>query len=280
MLKLLCLRLNVMEKVFLLVVVLSGNTQLSNRNLHVQKSTWMKHAEKDVKVLTLSGSDEFNYIENHLNVVSGEDYSSISFKTLNGFQWISENIEFDYLYRTNTSSYIDIKKLQLFCRSNTSDYLYRGIKVSNYFKDQYISYVSGSDILLSRKAFNLLIENSENWEIDLVDDVSIGKILQKSNVPIEESKSIIFDNSFFKKTSFEHEYHFRCRVDSPFYFPRFLDKTLLKYIHRELDKDKIFFYKRFFYYIYFNFCRIFAFQKHYDFVTYYFFLIAKKIFKK
>ena len=49
-----------MEKVFLLIVVLSGNTKLSNRNLQVQKSTWMKHIEKDVKVLTLSGSDKFN----------------------------------------------------------------------------------------------------------------------------------------------------------------------------------------------------------------------------
>ena len=75
-----------MEKVFLLIVVLSGNTKLSNRNLQVQKSTWMKHIEKDVKVLTLSGSDKFNYIENHLNVVSPDDYSSISFKTLKGFQ--------------------------------------------------------------------------------------------------------------------------------------------------------------------------------------------------
>ena len=237
-----------MEKVFLLIVVLSGNTKLSNRNLHVQKSTWMKRIEKDVKVLTLSGSDKFNYIENDLNVVSPDDYSNISFKTLKGFQWISENIEFEYIYRTNTSSYIDIKKLHSFCRSNISDCLYRGIKVSNYFKDEHISYVSGSDILLSKNAFDLLIENTDNWDTDLVDDVSIGKILQNLNVPIEESNSILFDNDFFKKTSFEHEYHFRCRVDSPFYFPRFLDKTLLKYIHKELDKENILFYKRFFYF--------------------------------
>ena len=269
-----------MEKVFLLIVVLSGNTKLSNRNLQVQKSTWMKHIEKDVKVLTLSGSDKFNYIENNLNVVSPDYYSSISFKTLKGFQWISENIEFEYIYRTNTSSYIDIKKLHSFCRSNISDYLYRGTKISNYFKDQHISYVSGSDILLSKNAFDLLIENTDNWDTDLVDDVSIGKILQNLSVPIEESNSILFDNDFFKKTSFEHEYHFRCRVDSPFYFPRFLDRTLLKYIHKELDKENILFYKRFFYFFYFNFCRIFAIQKHYDFVTHYFFLIVKKVLKR
>ena len=159
---------------------------MSNRNLQVQKSTWMKHIEKDVKVLTLSGSDKFNYIENHLNVVSPDDYSSISFKTIkvfNGYQ--REYIEFEYIYRTNTSSYIDIKKLHSFCRSNISDYLYRGTKISNYFKDQHISYVSGSDILLSKNAFDLLIENTDNWDTDLVDDVSIGKILQNLSVQLK-----------------------------------------------------------------------------------------------
>lgn len=269
-----------MENVFLLIVVLTGNTKLSNRNLKAQKTTWMKQNEKDVKILTLSGSDSYEYNKNHLKVVSSDDYSGISLKTLEGFKWISENIGFEYIYRTNTSSYIDTKNLLKYCRKNENDILYRGIKVSNYFDNEHISYVSGSDILISKKVFQLLIENSKDWDTNLVDDVSIGKILQKFNIPIEESNSIIFDNSFFKKKSLNHEYHFRCRVDSPFYFPRFLDKTLLKYIDKEINKDRIFIYKRLYYFLYFNLCRFLAIRKHYDFLTYHFFIIAKKILKR
>lgn len=266
-----------MEKVDILIVVLAGNTTLSNRNLKAQKLTWMQKMEKGVKILTLSGGDKLSYDGTHLTVVSNDNYSDISFKTLKSFEWISENIEFNYLFRTNTSSYIDTKNLRQFCKSNNKEFLYRGKKVSNYFDDTHISYVSGAEILLSNNVFQLLVENKEHWNTNLIDDVSIGKILQNLNIPIEESKSIIFNNSFFRINSFNHEYHFRCRVDSPYYFPRFLDSTLLKYIHKELNKDKILFLKRLSYFLYFNMCRIFAFQKHYDFLTYHFFRLAKKI---
>ena len=266
-----------MEKVDILIVVLAGNTKLSNKNLKAQKLTWMQNIEKDVKVLTLSGGDKFSYDGTHLTVLSSDDYSSISFKTLKCFEWLSENIEFNYLFRTNTSSYVDIKNLKQYCQTNKNEYLYRGKKVSNYFDDAFISYVSGAEILISNNVFKLLTENKDDWDTNLMDDVSIGKILQNQKIPIEESKSIIFDNSFFKLNSFRHEYHFRCRVDSPYYFPRFLDSSLLKYIHKELNKEHIAFLKRLFYFLYFNICRIFAFQKHYDFFTYHFFRFAKKI---
>ena len=266
-----------MEKVDILIVVLAGNTSLSNRNLKAQKATWMQNIEKGVKILTLSGGDNLSYDGTHLTVVSNDDYASISFKTLKCFEWISENIEFNYLFRTNTSSYIDTKNLKDYCQTNKTEYLYRGKKLSNYFDDIHISYVSGAEILLSNNVFRILVENKKDWNTNLIDDVSIGKILQNQNIPIEESKSIIFDNAFFRLNSFKHEYHFRCRVDSPYYFPRFLDSTLLKYIHKELNKEKIFLFKRLSYFLYFNICRILAFQKHYDFLTYHFFKFAKKI---
>ena len=110
-----------MKKVDILIVVLAGNTKLSNKNLKAQQLTWMQNIEKDVKVLKLSGGDKFSYNGTHLTVVSSDDYSSISFKTLKCFEWISENIEFNYLFRTNTSSYVDIKNLKQYCRTNKND---------------------------------------------------------------------------------------------------------------------------------------------------------------
>ncbi len=268
-----------MEKTDILVLVLAGKTKLSDRNLKAQKNTWMQSFSKKVKIITFSGSDLVKYDGNHLTVVADDDYSNLSFKTLKAFEWVAENIEFDYLMRTNTSSYIDLENLIKFCDSNNNELLYRGRKITNSFNKRTISYVSGAEILLSKKVFKLLIKNKKMWDINFVDDVSIGASLQNHNILIEESESIQFNNQFFKLKKFNHEYHFRCRVDSPFYYPRYLEKFLFKYIHKELRNNKISFFKRQAYNFFFQINRVFAFKKHYDFVTYYVFKYLKKLIK-
>jgi len=268
-----------MEKVKILILVLAGNTPLSNRNLEAQKLTWMSKPERNIKVLTYSGSESLDYDGKHLTVISNDDYSSLSYKALKSFEWIAKNIEFDYLFRTNTSSYIDTKKLSEFCNLNNDKFLYRGTKLKNNFNGEDVTYVSGAEILISKNVFNLLLDNKNYWDTSLVDDVSIGKVLQNLNINLQDSKSLMFDNSFFKLSTFNHEYHFRCRVDSPYYFPRFLEKYLIKYIHREINSKKILFHKRIIYFLLFNLSRIFAFRKHYDFLTYYLFKYAKILLK-
>ena len=185
-----------MEKVDILVLVLAGDTKLSNRNLKAQQSTWMK-SQNNLKILTYSGSNFLDYDGSHLTVISDDGYSELSYKTLKSFEWVDKNIDFNFLFRTNTSSYVDIEKLIKFCKTSNDSYLYRGKKITNFFNDEEIAYVSGAEILLSKNAFKLLLEKKDEWDTKLVDDVSIGKIFQDYKVPIKESSSIIFDNSFF-----------------------------------------------------------------------------------
>ena len=55
--------------------------------------------------------------ENYLILNTGDGYSNLAKKTLLAFDWAISNFEFDYLFRTNTSSFVDLKKLHQFSKT-------------------------------------------------------------------------------------------------------------------------------------------------------------------
>jgi hypothetical protein len=267
-----------MKNCKVLILVLAGNTYRSNSNLKTQTNTWMKHVNHDVKIISYKGGGKENFKGNVLQVNVNDKYQNISEKTLEAFKWINRNYNFDYLFRTNTSSYVDLKNLENFCDLNQNKFLYRGRRLENVFNQKSISWVSGAEILLSKDTFNILVDNFDTWDISLPDDVAIGSILQNKKVLISESKSLLFSPSFFHLRKFEHEYHFRCRVDSPYYYPRILDKVLMYYINSELYSLSISTFKRTLMKGLFLCSKIFAFQKHKDYLSFYFWKFIKKLF--
>ena len=269
-----------MRECRLLILVLAGDRFVSNQNLNTQTKTWMKDIPQNVELITYRGGKFDNFDEGRLFLQVSDEYSAISEKTKKAFEWINNNYMFDYIFRTNTSSYIDVKRLYDFCKNNKKEYLYRGRKLKNNFKDTEIEWVSGAEILLSKPSFELLLKDPNDWDIKLPDDVSIGEILQKYKIQIDESNSILFSPSFFEMINFNHEYHFRCRVDSPYYYPRYLDRTLIRYIHKNLTNKKISKFERYTIKNYFRISKLFAFKKHKDYLVHYFWIILKKIFFK
>lgn len=265
-----------MKQISILILVLAGDTKISNRNLAAQENTWMKKLPKGVRVIKYSGGSKFSFDGKRLVVEVEDDYNSLSLKALESFKWISDNISFDYIFRTNTSSYVDTSQLVNFCKENKDEYIYRGRRIQNTFNGSVIEWASGAEILMSKQTFKILMENSADWNTNLVDDVSIGKILQEKKITLQSSGSLLFDKSFFKIKDFNHEYHFRCRVDSPYYYPRFIEKYLINYIHKNLYNKNISFLRRVFYKTIFSLSTIFAFKKHREYFRHYFWMLLKK----
>ena len=95
------------------------------------------------------------------------------------------NLDFDYLFRTNTSSYINIEVLQKYISDlnlNEENYLYSGIPI-NLIKsttNEEIKFVSGAGILFNRNTLELLVSEEAFFDHDEWEDVGIGKLLNKS----------------------------------------------------------------------------------------------------
>ena len=264
----------------IVVLVLAGNTKVSNSNLKTQRKTWFLKENNNIVIYTYRGGESFSNINKNLIFEVSDDYKDISEKTYLAFKYIEENIEFDYLFRTNTSSYVDLNALYEFCSKNTVSKLYRGRKLTDKFDDKTISWVSGAEILLSKNAVSTLVKHPHNWSFDLPDDVAIGDVLSSEGYEIKDSKSILFSPKFFNLKNFTHEYHFRCRVDSPYYYPRTLDRLLISYVHYGVNKKYIKYSVRILMKFIFTVSKLFSFKKHKEYLNHYFWIFLKKILRK
>ena len=261
----------------LLILVLAGNTKISNRNKKAQTNTWIKDLPQNSHVVFYQGGEETKIKNNILTVKSSDKYQDIGYKTLQAFDWVNSNLNFDYIIRINTSTFLNTNKLIQFLTENKNEYLYRGRILNNKFNENHVKWVSGAEILMSKNTFKLLLKNKNKFDFSLPDDVAIGKLLLSLGVKPQNSDSKIFNIKVFDNTKLEYGYHFRCRVDDPYYYPRILDSIFMKFLHKESQNLKIKKSKRYFYKTLFLFSKPFAIKKHIDFLKFYFWKFLKKI---
>ena len=122
---------------------------------------------------------------------------------------------FDYIIRTNLSSLFDYKVMVQWLHQNPLDY---GGKLENAFDEW--EFASGAGIYLSRKGCQIFIEHFDEMaqEYDLLDDVAIGKVMQK-HVPMTYVPRITFSYSEDPEildlltNDYRDIFHYRCHSD-------------------------------------------------------------------
>jgi hypothetical protein len=114
----------------------------------------------------LQGSAEKNtiYCKGNENYIPG-----ILNKTIKSINYCINNFDFDYIYRTNLSTVLNLDKLYEYTQNN---------KV-NYAGKIYGNFISGSGILLSKEACTKLSNDKSLIDNEIIDDVSIGNVLNK-----------------------------------------------------------------------------------------------------
>lgn len=137
---------------------------------------------------------EKSYIEGDMIYIKGEEtyVPGILNKTIASFS-LFENNEYDYIIRSNVSTIINYKNLIEYLSNNKVDYggghilnlkwldPRCGIVNKKYFNQEY---VSGTAIVMSHKAFNYLLGNKDNIDYTIIDDLSIGVLLNKEFKPV------------------------------------------------------------------------------------------------
>ena len=149
--------------------------------------------------------------ENTIYVKNEESYiPGILQKTIKSFEYCLQKFEFDYIYRTNLSSFIDLNKAYHFLENNKVDY---GSCCLDIHID--LHFASGCGFILSKKMVNILINNQNLINYKIIDDVAIGELLidklnynifNISRYDVQNINDIIFNND-------THIFHFRCKSD-------------------------------------------------------------------
>lgn len=183
--------------------------------ISIQKQIQKHQLENEIEVYDYVGDSETQYIENTtIHLTSNDDAHNTYDKTIECLKYIKNNIEFDYVFRTNTSTFINVKLLYEFIKYVKPNdtmwcselYATNNVKCPN----EYDMYGRGNGMIMSRNIVDFIIYNykygynvteqnkHKNDEFIISDDSSIGCIFNSiyGNETIHYIKS--FPHGWYK----------------------------------------------------------------------------------
>jgi hypothetical protein len=171
------------------------------------RNTWGKEKNENVNIwYYYGGFSNFNIEGDKIQCTSLEGYENIGKKTLEAFEFLLDT-DFDYLFRPNSSSFVNIKKLQEFLNSCPSEKFYAGSIIPYETYDKNINEefknecVSGCGYILSRDLVKYIVENKNMWEHDIIDDIALCVFLAKNNIFAKDVFRLKLHYSLFDKNT-------------------------------------------------------------------------------
>jgi len=150
-------------------------------------------------------------------------------KTIKSIEYVLKNFEFDFIFRTNMSSVVDLNILYKL--------LNKDIECSGVIGDcGGQKFVSGAGILISKDTCKLLVDMKSSLNYNVLDDVSIGQFLVKNNInikPLTRFDVLNYYNNvnLITKDSIHNFYHFRCKTDGNNNDTVFFMKHIIKLLY-------------------------------------------------
>lgn len=206
----------------LIILVISSKIGVYPEMESTIRNTWASKKDNDIKVLFqhCNGKNNETVIdsENNLLCKCNEKLENIGYKMLESLNFINKNLEYDYIFRTNLSSYVDTKKLYDYIKMNHIDY---GGVIGLYSDNT--KFASGAGYVLSKKSVNYILENQTKWDHSFIDDVALAKLMESDfNITPLKRQTI---NSVNEEIDLNH-FHYRCKQKN-----RFEDLHILKKIY-------------------------------------------------
>ena len=220
----------------ILILLLSSKKYPSPRNENVQNLTWVKDAQNyNIEVIQfLGGYKNRIYEKPFLKLTSGDAIKDVGYKTIESFEWALENRSFDFIFRVNSSSYVNIEKLIQFVNNLHTSVLYAGNVIDLKMLD--LKFVSGSGIILDKFSVKNIVLNKNIWDHSIIDDVALGKVCQTLNIPPTEGDFFAIKKNVFSYDKLESSYHFRCKLED-YGYPRFLESINMSNLSKIQNKN-------------------------------------------
>lgn len=210
--------------------------QIWKKYMNIHKNITCYFIEFNEKIVNDVEMDDIN---NTIYIKGTETYiPGILDKTIKSIYFIlsSKTIKFDYIVRTNLSTFIVLDKLYNYLLNNKFDYAGPkiGLPIKTRFK-KYLNlinfdnkfYASGTCIIMSNECIRYLLEQELNY--NLIDDLSIGFTLSKKYKLHNIIRSdCIIDNG--KKSNYTNAINYDCKI-------KFLDPNKFIFRCKNIDPN-------------------------------------------
>lgn len=137
-------------------------------------------------------------------------YSTYKWKEIGILSHVLKQNDFDYLFTTTTSSYIQPKNLLKVLKNKPRNRYYGGM-----IPYESANFASGSNRIFSRDVVDLLVKNRQFLDSGVIEDMSIADLLRKLEIVPDPLSGLNFDSldQIKELTSDEiaRTYHFRLK---------------------------------------------------------------------
>lgn len=128
------------------------------------RQTWGKDILEgkydNIELMFYRGGSDNTYLEGDvLHLTSDDTLIGTYQKTIDAFNFLLENKDFDYIIRTNTSTYINIRAIQQFLEFNIDEEIVCGpyLLINQY--NSFIPFLPGFYLIFSKQTIDLLVHN-------------------------------------------------------------------------------------------------------------------------
>ena len=226
----------------LIIIVIASVDELYNKIIDIYWKPLIKYIELnkiDIKIIFVYNKyhENINLDEKYILCFDDEDIivpGNLK-KTIKAFTEIKKKYIYNYILRTNISSFLIIDKLLKFKESLTPNKLYSGFLGKYNYDGSDLYFVSGTGIWFSPDMIDIIINNKDEFNYDLIDDVSFGLYFKSYHKEHFDRFDIIDDiqinyiNEILHYIYFSNHYHIRIKHSSDrinkdlLYFKRLTD---------------------------------------------------------
>ena len=180
-----------------------------------------------------SPSNRLHLIGKEIQVMVLDSYLTLKWKQIGAYKYLIDNFDFDFLYETNTSSYIRISKLIDKVEELPDSNLYAG---STPWESA--NFISGANRLTSRDLIERVVANRHLWDISVLEDVAFGKLVKRLGAKVIPLKSCEVPtlealNEIDSSELMSH-YHFRAKSGTP---ENRHDVQIMNALHSKLTQE-------------------------------------------
>jgi hypothetical protein len=165
----------------ILIIVLSYNDNaIYSKFYKAQKETWGSVNVNNVETYYLFGNHPRNEIIGNeiLTTIKESNLNNCGYKTIEAFELVKD-FDFDYIFRTNSSSYVDKQLLLNYSLDKPTNNYYSAV-IGNF---EGVLFASGSGYFISKDLVNLVLENRDKWDHHFgYDDTALGRLLNAFGV--------------------------------------------------------------------------------------------------
>jgi hypothetical protein len=177
-----------------------------NKHSHI-KSYFIKYKE-DLKENIIQKEDTI-YVKGNESLIPG-----CLDKTIKSIEYLLNNFDFNFIFRTNMSSVVDLNKLYNLIHNHSED----EIKYGGFINTSGVKFISGAGILMNKQTCQLLIDNKNALNYNIIDDVCIGQFMTDKNIKFTsltrfEAYNYEKNIDLITKDNIINYYHFRCKSD-------------------------------------------------------------------